>query len=305
MDVMVMITEFKRQLKVRGYADATIDIYRKNLDRFREYLESVQITDARKVSRQVVLDYQAKVMSGDNAMETKALKLRCVKRLFEYLTETNKLLINPSEGIVETCRKNMKIGVTLTLEEMKRLLEQPNLSFPGQIRDRAMMEVFYSTGIRLDELLNLEVYHADLKDKILYIRKAKGGRQRVVPLGTHAVLYLKEYLQKIRPIYARSKPKERRLFLCQNGDPLTCGAIQGRLREYRIKADIKKSVSPHTFRRTCATHMVQNGADIRYIQKLLGHRSLNTTQRYTRVKPVDIKSVHNRTHPNKDKTDED
>jgi integrase/recombinase XerD len=297
MDVVVIITEFKHQLRARGYAENTIEIYRKNLDFFARYLTECSITDIKKVSHQVILDYQAKVRTENNAMETKAIKIRSVKRLFEYLEETHKLLVNPAEGIVETCRKNRKIGVILTVNEINRLFEQPNLSVPMQIRDRAIMEVFYSTAIRLDELLNLEVYHADLKDKVLYIRKGKGRKQRVVPLGTHAVRYLKEYLHKIRPMQAKKRPKERKLFLCHNGDPVSRGTIGSRLREYRIRAGIEKPVSPHTFRRTCATHMLQNGADIRYIQELLGHKDLRTTQFYTKIIPVDIKKTHNKTHP--------
>ena len=186
----------------------------------------------------------------------------------------------------------------LTAAEVRRLLKQPNLSLRTGIRDRAMMEVLYSCGIRLDELLNLEVYHVDFKDKVLYIRKGKGKKQRVVPLGKNARKYLKEYLEKIRPWYGRKNPKERKLFLNQSGLAMTPANIYQNLRKYRDGAGIKKSASPHTFRRTCATHLLQNGADIRYIQKLLGHRHLKTTQVYTKVMPVEIKQTHNNTHPN-------
>ena len=300
MDVVVVIVEFKNQLKARGYAEATIEGYSKNLDLFRRYLDDRRITDIRKVNHQVILDYQEKVMSEPIAMESKALKIRPVKRLFEYLVETHRLLINPTEGIVETCRKNRKIGTVLTVDEVKRLLAQPNLSLRTHIRDRAIMEVFYSTGIRLDELLSLEVYHVDLKDRVLYIRKGKGKKQRVVPLGKHAAKYLKEYLEKIRSWYAKKNPKERKLFLLQTGLPMTPASIRSFIREYRLKAKIKKPLSPHTFRRTCATQLLQQGADIRYIQELLGHKRLSTTQGYTKDMPVDVKETHNKTHPGKD-----
>ena len=128
MDVVVVITEYKNQLKARGYAEATIEGYRKNLDQFTRYLEEEHITDLRTVTKEIIHHYQGKVMAEPIAMESKALKVRPVKRLFEYLTETNKLLINPTEGMVETTRRNRKIGVVLTIEEMKRLLSQPILS---------------------------------------------------------------------------------------------------------------------------------------------------------------------------------
>ncbi|MCP4623544.1 MAG: tyrosine-type recombinase/integrase, partial [bacterium] len=182
MDVVVTVTEYKNLLKARGYADNTIRLYRIGLDRFSRYLAGNNIDDLRKVTPQMVEAYRLEVMAGDMAMETKGLRLRPVKRLFEYLLEANRLLINPAETIVEVSRKNKKTGVILTVAEIKKLFAQPNLSVKTHIRDRAIMEVLYSTGIRVNELLLLEIYHADVKDGVLYIRKGKGKKQRVVPL---------------------------------------------------------------------------------------------------------------------------
>jgi integrase/recombinase XerD len=299
-DVVVTIAEFKNHLAAAGYAPSTIEGYRKNLDQFKRYLFERKITDLRKVTHQVILDYQEKVMQEPVSMETKALKIRPVKRLFEHLAETHRLLINPTEGIVETSRKRRKLGTVLTVEEVKRLLAQPNLSLKTHIRDRAIMEVLYSAGIRLDELLRLEVYHVDLKERVLYIRKGKGRKQRVVPLGKNALKYLREYLEKIRPWYGKKNPKERSLFLLNTGLPMTPASVRGLIRKYRLEAGIKKGVSPHTLRRTCATHLLQQGADVRYIQKLLGHARLSTTQAYTKVMPVEVKKTHEKTHPGKD-----
>lgn len=299
MDVVVMIAEFKNQLKARGYAASTIGCYSQYLSYFRDYLVDLGLTDIKTINREVIRDYQAMVMNKDLAMETQGLMIRPVKRFFGYLLETHRLLIDPTEGIVEVTRKGRKMPPVLTIEEMKRLLEQPNLSLRVQIRDRAVMEVFYTTAIRLDELLSLEIYDVDFKDKVIFIRKGKGRRQRVVPLGDNASRFLKEYLERIRPRYAKKNPKERKLFLTNEGKPINPGTIRAFLRTYRIAARIKKTVSPHTFRRSCATHMLQQGADIRYIQKLLGHKCLRTTQIYTKVMPVEIKETHERTHPGK------
>lgn len=297
MDVVVTIAEYKQQLKIRGYAPRTVDCYSRGLDLFGQYLQSRKITDLRKVNKQVVLDYQAGIMERPIEMESKALEIRPVKRLFEYLMENNQLLVNPAEGIVETNRKNRKIGSTLTIAEMQKLLSAPNLSLRTGIRDRAIMELLYCTAIRRNELLQLEVYHADLKDRVLYVRKGKGRKQRVVPLGNNATTYLREYLEKIRPHYAKKNPKERRLFLNTSGLPLAGEALQALIRRYRIDAGIKKPASPHVFRRSCATHLLQQGADIRYVQKLLGHSRLQTTQFYAKVIPAEIKKTHEKTHP--------
>ena len=297
MDVIVTILEFKNQLKSQGYAESTIALYQRNLDLFKHYLEEIKISDLRKVTRQTLSDYQTKIMEEPIAMETRALKIRPVKRVFEYLTENHKLLINPAEGLVESCRKNRKIGPVLTFMEMEKLLEQPNLSLNTGIRDRAIMEVLYCTGIRLDELLNIKIHDVDLKEKVLFVRRGKGKKQRVTPLGKAACMYLKEYLNQIRPRYAKKNLNERTLFLNHSGLPITKGAVSSNLRKYRIEAGIKKPVSSHTFRRTCATHMLQQGADIRYVQKLLGHRHLSTTQIYTKVIPNEVKKTHDKTHP--------
>ncbi len=297
MDVVVTIAEFKQHLKAKGYAAATIESYRKGLSQYGLYLQTRDIEDLRRVSVVVIEEYWLTVMAEPIAPESKALKIRPVKRLFEYLVQSHKLLINPCDGIVETCRTNRRIGTTLSIEEVNALLKAPNLSLKTGIRDRAVMEVFYSTGMRLDELISLEVYHADLADKVIFIRKAKGRRQRVVPLGKTAAAYLKEYLEKIRSYYAQKQPKQRRLFINHFGLALKPGAIRQLVRKYRLAAGIKKPVSPHTLRRTCATHMLAAGADIRHIQKLLGHKELKTTQAYTKVMPVDVKQTHRRTHP--------
>ena len=298
LDIAVTILEYKRQMKVKGYAKNSITLYSWGLECFKDFLIARNINDLRKVTRKIMEDYQAEIMTQPIAMETKALKLRAVKRLFESLEQNHQLLINPSTHIVETNRQHRKLGVVLSIEEMKRLLNEPNLSLPVQIRDKAIMEVLYSTAIRSNELLSLQVYDVDLKDQVLYTRKGKGKKQRVVPLGKHAVQYLKEYLEKIRPRYAKKNPKERALFLTNRGPALTWNAIRANVNDYRKKAGIRKTVGIHTFRRSCATHMLQQGADIRYIQKLLGHKYLKTTQVYTRVMPVDVKKTHEATHPN-------
>jgi len=297
MDAVITITEYKNHLQALGYAQATITGYRNGLELFARHLKEQNISDLRTVTKEVIATYQSQVMAEPIALESKALKLRPIKRLFEHLVETKKLLLNPTEGLVETSRKNRTIGPVLTVEEMKNLLSQPNLSFKAHLRNRAIMETLYSTGIRLDELLSLEVYHVDLKDQVMYIRKAKGKKQRVAPLGKHANRFLKEYLEKIRPWYGKKNPKERKLFLNHSGYPLTPEMVRGFIRTYRLSAGINKPVSPHTFRRTCATHLLQQGADIRYIQELLGHKDLRTTQTYTKVMPIEIKQTHEKTHP--------
>ncbi|MCP3663639.1 MAG: tyrosine-type recombinase/integrase [Gammaproteobacteria bacterium] len=297
MDIIVTITEFKKHLKTKGYADITVHNYGKALDQFKGWLLDHGIRDIRKISRQTILDYQKEIMEESCAMETKASKIRAVKRLFEYLLMSHKLIVNPTEGVVETCRRNQKIKPVLTQKEMQNLLSRPDLKTQIGIRDRAIMEVMYATGIRLSELIHIEVDHVSLKDKVIQIRKGKGNKQRVVPLGNHAADCLKTYITQVRPWYVRKRIKERLLFITQYGNPLTQGNLNGLLNRYRRQAGIKKSTSPHMFRRTCATHLILKGVDIRYVQELLGHKYLRTTQYYIKVRPVEVKETHTNTHP--------
>lgn len=292
-----IVVEFKTHLEVGGYAASTINCYCQYLSYFLVYLDSLAITDVKQVTHQTVRDYQLLVSDMDLAEETKAMRIRPVKRLFGWQLETHQLLIDPTEKIKESNRKNRTLPPVLTIEEMQLLLEQPNLSLRMQIRDRAIMETLYSSGIRLNELVQLTVHDVDFKDKVLYIRKGKGNQQRVVPIGKNAVKYLKEYLNEIRPRYAKKNPSVRKVFLTGGGKPVTGNSIRTSLFHYKKAAGISKTASPHSFRRSCATHLLQQGADIRYVQKLLGHRNIRTTQIYTRVYPIDLKKTHERTHP--------
>lgn len=297
MDVVVTINEFIAHLQARGYAQATLESYTRNIGRFERYLQQRRLDSLKKVTPEVIDQYRQTVMAQSIAAESKALKIRPVKRLFEYLADNHRLLINPTEGIVEISRKNPKIGTVLTVEEVQRLLAQPDLSRDTGIRNRAIIQVLYATGIRKNELLSLKCDDADLKENALYVRKGKGGKQRVVPMGKSAARHLALYLGKVRPVYIRKRSDERALFVNRFGAALSGGSIQAFLTTYRLAAAIAKPVSPHTLRRSCATHLLQQGADIRYIQQLLGHEHLSTTQMYTKVAPMDVKATHDRTHP--------
>lgn len=297
MEVATVICHYQDHLQALGYATATVQSYRSNLEHFKGFLAEAEITDLRHVTRQTIAEYHDQVMAAACSIETKALKLRPVKRLFEYLVNNHRLLLNPTEGLIETCRKNKKLGPVLSIGEVQRLLAQPNLARRMQIRDRAIMEVLYSCGIRLGELLALTVHDVDFQDQVVFIRKGKGRKERVVPLGKTARQYVQGYLEKIRPRYARKTPGERTLFLKNTGQPLEPHNVRVALREYRLRAKIETPVSPHTLRRSCATHLVQQGADIRYIQQLLGHSRLTTTQSYVKVMAVEVKATHEKTHP--------
>ncbi len=299
MDITETITAYINRLRARGFAENTVGSYARNLVQFRRYLASQNIVDIRQVTRRLALAYQDTVMAQIVTTETKAIKLRVVRRLFDDLVESEKLLINPTEGLFRLRRRTRKYGVVLTDEEFRRLCSQPDMKKKLHIRNRVIIELMYSTGIRANELVNLKLADIDTGEAVLFIRHGKGGRDRVVPLNKSVISYLTLYLKEVRPWYTKRRPQEERLFISRSGRLLETGAIRVFLREYRVKAGIQKSVSPHTLRRTCATHFLMQGADIRYVQELLGHKRLSTTQAYTRLAPIDIKRMHDNTHPGK------
>ncbi|MBL1276432.1 MAG: tyrosine-type recombinase/integrase [Ectothiorhodospiraceae bacterium] len=295
------ITSLLSHLRLKKYSPATLDNYGDQLKRFGEWLDKQSIHDLRQLSKQHIRDYQAYVKQEPIGRETQALRIRAVKRLFNHLVDQATILLDPTEGIKEISRREKLPRPVLTKKEMDKLFAAPNLSLPLGIRDRALIEVLYATGIRVGELEKVTIHHVDLPTQTLQIRHAKGGRPRTVPLGKTATKWLKEYLTQVRPRLAKRRPFERALFLVRGGKPLAQTMIRHLLQQCRKDANIKKSVTPHILRHTCATHLLQHGADIRAIQQLLGHVSLKSTTIYTRVVPLEVKATHTQYHPNERK----
>jgi integrase/recombinase XerD len=186
----------------------------------------------------------------------------------------------------------------LTLTEIETLLNAPDTATAAGLRDRAILETFYSTGLRLAELCALTVHDIDLRGGYVRVHRGKGGKDRVVPLGKTAAAYLKEYLEEVRAKWARNQREERALFLGEHWKrPLNKQLVSRLVREYARAAGIVKRVTAHALRHTCATHLVAGGADLVYAQRLLGHRDLTTTQVYVRVAGRDVKETQAATHP--------
>lgn len=291
------VTALLSTLRLKRYSPGTVDGYSDQLKRFGQWLNARRIHDLRTLTKAQLLDYQRHVKSEPITRETQALRIRAVKRLFEHLVDQGTLLLNPAEGLQEISRRQKLPRPVLSKREVDRLLNAPNVSLRIGIRDRALLEVLYATGVRVGELEKATIHHVDLAMQTLQVRHAKGGRPRVVPLGANATRWLKEYLTQVRPWLARGAPFERRLFVVIGGRVLAQTQIRNLLRQYASKAKLRKKVSPHLLRHTCATHMLAAGADIRAIQELLGHIRLQSTTTYTRVAPVDVKQAHQRFHP--------
>ncbi|MGH7228405.1 MAG: tyrosine-type recombinase/integrase [Nitrospiraceae bacterium] len=219
-----------------------------------------------------------------------------LRSFFGWLTERCVLLFDPAEDLTLGRGSAPLPKAVLTESEVKALLVAPGTDALG-LRDRAILETLYSTGLRRAELCNLDLFDVDSERGTVRVRSGKGGRDRVVPIGNHALAALRSYLQKARPGLVAG-PRQPALFLAAvTGRRLKMKTINHVVRKHAEAAGLEKRVTPHVLRHTCATHLLQGGADVRHVQRILGHASVATTQIYTRVLIGDLVVAHRRHHP--------
>jgi len=304
-DFNQLLFSFTEHMKVKNYSPRTMESYGKGSQSFLKHLDELGMTDVKRVTRDVLQAYQLKLAEHSTngkgyTTATISLKLRSVKRFFEYLEASSYLLINPAEHIKEPKKERTLPRSILTRDEAKKILDAPNLGTLIGIRDRAVLEVFYGTGIRLEEMIRLTIFDCDLQGGLLRVNKGKFAKDRVVPLGRHAVKFVKEYITRVRPHFTKrvwSTSGQRILFLNKYGSPLSTQVTAIMVRGHAKAAGVRKKVTSHVFRHTFATELVKNGADITAVQKMLGHSDLRVTHIYTRVAGVDVKKTHSQSHP--------
>lgn len=295
-----MIFKFKEHLQVLNRSPKTIQSY---VSHINDFLDTNPTVDLKQVDHGMVETYIANLYKRKTRfgkpylVNTICVMVRAIKRFFEYLEQANLIFIDPTTAIKEP--KSVKIipKAVLTRTELLRLLDQPNLGTRLGIRDRAIIELLDSTGIRKQELRNLTIYDADLTARELRIKQGKGQKDRIIPVGKHAVRFIREYIDKIRPHYTKHRRSERSLFVDIHGKSIDPQALTVMIKKYVKSAKIKKPVTAHTLRHGFATALSKNGADIVAIQKMLGHAHLSTTEIYIRSLGLDIKRAHRKTHP--------
>lgn len=281
----------------------TIWLYNEGLFYFFNWLQqnNIELKHLTDISRQMIADYQMhlyraekKRTGGKLSVSTQHARLAAVLRFFDWLTREEKIFVNPGATIQLPRRPKLLPRNYLSHKEMNRLLKAPDLNSHLGLRNRAILETLYSTAIRNTELRDLKIADLNANDGWLTVRAGKGGKDRVVPIGKAALHFIGLYLEKTRPRFAGTKNDW--LFVTQYGERLSADTL-AQIRNAAVKAKIRRSVSPHAIRHTCATLMLRGRAGIRHIQELLGHRSLSTTQIYTKVEISDLKKVHERCHP--------
>ena len=269
----------------------------------RPLIDEAGRVDLAGIDRATMSDYQGFVYDHISERTGKALStqsqihaLSYAQSFFRFLRQTGRIVWDPAR-VIRLPRHPQRLPADLlTAEEMRRLLAAPDLGTPTGFRDRCVLEVFWSTGMRIGELVSLAVEDIDFERALVTIREGKGGRTRVVPLGASVVGWLREYIEKARPWLAMNGGAET-LFLSRFGRRMEKSGLFYKLRIYQRRAKIKKRLTGHTFRHTLASEMLKAGADLRHIQELLGHEKLTTTQRYLHIVKGDLKRVHGKTHP--------
>lgn len=288
---------FREHLEGRGLSPATVLIRMQGLATLRRFVAAQGIPDVRQMTRAQVDEYVAGLHGQKLSPHTVQTRLGACKRFFAFLVASNRLLISPAEHLHERNLSHL-VGPVISTKEAERLLAGPNTSLPTGIRDRAILEVLYGTGLRRAELIGMSVFDVDLAGGVLRVAHGKGGKQRLVPLGQEAQKWLKLYLEKVRPALARrvhGRDSEMALLLARDGRPLTCGALTRLVAAVGEAAGVK--VTCHTLRRTMATELLRGGAQIAEVGTLLGHARLTATQRYTKVAGVDLRRMQAEKHP--------
>jgi integrase/recombinase XerD len=289
------ITEYVIYLDVEeGLSQNTLAAYLHNVGRYISYLKTRGLSSPAGAQKNHVLDFLDELRNLELSPASISRNFSAVRSYHQFLYRENICPSDPTES-VEIFTFQRKLPDTLSIEEVIRLIESPDTSEPLGIRDRAMLEFAYATGVRVSELVGITEKNILFKENLVRI-KGKGSKERIIPLGFTAKEKVLEYISRGRPFLLKKTSREV-LFLNSRGGPLTRMGFWKILRKYVIAAGIIKHTSPHTLRHSFATHLLEGGADIRVLQELLGHSNIATTEIYTHIDREYLKEVHRTFHP--------
>lgn len=278
-----------------GLSANTRQAYERDLRLFCKTLGFKNSDALVNVSREQITGYMTQLKEKGLAAATIARKLAAIKAFYRFMTAEDYMDANPAE-VVEAGTKGIKLPRVLSEDEVVRLLNQPDITTAEGFRDRTMLEVLYATGMRVSELINLTLERVDLNMKYI-IAFGKGSKERIVPLGSVAAEFLQHYLEKVRPKLTHAGRNTNIVFLAFGGHELTRQRFWQIIRAYGRKANINKALTPHILRHSFATHLLDNGADLRSVQELLGHSDISTTQIYTHLTNKRLRDIYAKAHP--------
>ena len=273
-------------------SDNTLQSYKRDLEQFKEYLTENGIK-YNKVEEKDIKEYLEYLKENDRKPSTISRMIASIRSFYQYEIKTKKMQNNPTENI-QSPKVEKKAPSILTAKEVELLLEQPKDVDLKGTRDKAMLEFAYATGMRVTEIISLDIDDVNLEAENVICRNK--DRQRVIPLGKMSLAALKEYINDVRDILVKSD-KEKALFVNLNGKRLTRQGFWKIIKYYQEQANITKDITPHTLRHSFATHLLQNGADLKSIQAMLGHSDISSTQVYMQFQTDGLSNIYKKSHP--------
>lgn len=279
----------------RGLSQNTRKSYERDLEQYLTFLTEQHIKDWQAVDRVLILSFLQQLQQSGKSSATIIRMVSSLRRFHQFLRQERFTDHDPMQHI-DSPKKQQKLPDTLSLSEVERLIETPDTKEVLGIRDRAILEVMYATGLRVSELIGLQLKDLHLSMGLLQTT-GKGDKERIVPLGDLAIQWIETYLEEARPFLTRKHPEESHLFVNNHGKQLSRQGIWKNLKALVRKAGITKNVTPHTLRHSFATHLLENGADLRTVQELLGHTDISTTQIYTHITKKRMTEVYKQHFP--------
>lgn len=291
-----LIDEYLTVLKLeKNLSENTIASYRNDLMNLVSFAADRNVTDESQIDYRLLSDFYKMLSDLGVAGTTSARYLSSHKGYFEYLLASEYIKSNPAEKITSP-KLSRKLPQVLTFSEVERILDAPEADSPLGLRDKALLEVLYASGLRVSEAIGLHIHDLFLNDEVIRVF-GKGSKERLVPIGSSAIEWIREYLQRARPLLERKTKSQNILFLNNRGTKLSRMGVWKIVDRYTREAEVLKEVHPHTFRHSFATHLLEGGADLRAVQEMLGHADISTTQIYTHIDREYIKQVHRDCHP--------
>jgi integrase/recombinase XerD len=287
--------EYLASLTLRRFSPRSVSLYRRALRDFLFHLADTGRERAQDITPEDLENYRLALVQRNFAPASLEVYLRTVRQFFAWLEVNQKLFANPAAGLIIP-QPPRKLLPAPTEEQVRQLLAQPNVATACGIRDRALLETAYATGARREELCRLTVFDADLDNRRLRVL-GKGNKERVLPLGRHAVQWLQRYLTQARPRLLKEKLDEPALWIDLHGKQLAYETFQQIITRHSQAAGIEPAISPHALRRACATHMLRHGAHPLQLQMLLGHATLKTLSQYLRLTLTELQQTHQQSNP--------
>ncbi|MCF6247113.1 MAG: tyrosine-type recombinase/integrase [Desulfobacula sp.] len=301
MTILELIQVYLKHLRVLGRSRYTIKAARYELQKLMVFMEQETAPTLDNLTNDILYEYQQELAFKISvkgkllSLRTQAQRLGVIKAFTRFLKEQDYIIADPGEVIKLPKKPKRLPKVILNISEIKKIMEAANIRTNKGYRNRVILEILYDTAIRRSELAGIKINNLDLNSGFIHVR-GKGDKDRVVPLNQRVCRLIENYIVMVRPEYLQKKDPGY-LILNRWGQKMDPNSVWAVVKRCAYLAGIKKNVSTHTFRHTCATHMLKNGAPIRHIQEMLGHESLESTQIYTRVTINDLKKIHAKYHP--------